>query len=158
MGQRNKMNEHPLKSLLDLYISEYENDREEHLDLSSLQFHRTRGLTLTIPQRWPLLEVLNSILEESSSSKVVMIFSTAAAYRELFNVFDDRVEYISWYEIFTGMQVASTDIRHIQRIKTILSQADLTFFIDPPSSLHNVTDQVRGYTENCLVVIGRENE
>ncbi len=150
--------EHPLCEMLKLYCGQYNALREEHLDLQNLEFHRRYGLYLHVPASWPVLESMNYIVRNSRISKTVVIFSSATSYRKVFDLLENDVKYCSWHEIFTAMQLASTDIRHVQRVKTMLNDAELIIFVDPPTSLTDLLDQVRNYATGCLVILDKGSE
>jgi len=144
---------HPLTSLLERYCDEYEELRENNLELSHSIFHRTHGLLVQAPETWNILESVKTIVESFSTvHQVVIIFSSTAAYRKIHNVLDNRTQYLSWHEIFTGMHIAQQDVRYIQRVKQILGESDLVFFLNPPA-IPEVLDQVRGQTGGALIVL-----
>ena len=146
------MNNHPLSTLIQHYICEYENLRENNLDLMHLAFHRKFGLLLRCPFGWDILGAIKNAIKDLTTKKIVVIFSSTIAYREIYSVLGDGIKYFSWHEIFTGMNVVGRDVRYIQRITAILAESDFVFFINPPS-LPEVIDQVAGQTSGGLVVI-----
>lgn len=149
----NEVKSHPLTNLIKHYCQEYDELRETHLDLPHITFHRTHGLFIQSPEDWNVLgSVQNSISSLPESRKLVVIFSSTAAYRKIYKLLGDRTQYLSWHEIFTGMHVAQQDIRYIQRAKQILGDAELTFFLNPPD-LPEVIDQVRGQTVGALIIL-----
>jgi hypothetical protein len=144
---------HPLTRIIEKYCDEYEELRDGHLDLAPIHFHRTFGLVVQCPYTWNILDSVKHIIESfSAAHKIIVIFSGTAAYRKIHPALGDGIQYLSWHEIFTGMHVAQTDVRYIQRSKQILGDADLIFFIDPPA-LPEVVDQVRGHTTGGLVIL-----
>lgn len=150
------MTGHPLTKMIDLYCAQYPALRETNLELSSLAFHQLYGLTLQVPRTWDVLPAIKEVLENNeylaSREKIVVIFGSTGAYRKLHKVFEERVTYFSWHEIFTGMHIAPSDIRYIQRAKAMLDSSDLTLFIDPPP-VAEVMDQVRGQAAGALIII-----
>ena len=138
------------------YVKSQDAFHEENLDLSNRIFHREYGLTIHLPRSWSYLEVLLKVIQEVSK-KTLIIFPSTAAYRRLYEDLEparNLLTYISWHEIYTGMQMASSDVRYMQRAKTILSDAELTFFLDPPP-FPELIDQVRGHTNGCLVILSQ---
>jgi len=146
-------NAHPLTNLMELYCDEYERLREDHLDLPHITFHRTYGLSVQIPEGWNVLGSVKDVVNSfAPAHKIVTIFSTTAAYKKIHNCLGDRIHYLSWHEIFTGMHVAQTDVRYMQRAKQVLGDADLVFFLNPPA-LPEVVDQVRGQSGGALIIL-----
>lgn len=144
---------HPLTQMIERYCDEYESVRETNLDVPPIRFHREFGLTLTVPVGWDVLGSVKHVIDSfSDSQKIVVIFSSTSAYRDMHQSLEDRVQYFSWHEIFTGMHLAHMDVRYIQRSKKVLSEADLTFFINPPD-VPEVIDQVRGQTTGGLIIL-----
>jgi hypothetical protein len=147
---------HPLTQMIQMYCNQYDDLRENNLDLQPMLFHKRHGLSVHAPLSWNILPpvdcVVSKIQIQKATAKVVVIFGSTEAYRKIYSVMQDRVQYFSWHEIFTGIHTTSTDVRYIQRSKQLLSDADVTFFIDPPS-MPEVMDQVCGQTTNCLVVL-----
>jgi len=152
-SKNGEMAVHPLTSLIERYCNEYENLRETHLDLPSISFHRICGLNVQSPEGWNVLESVKSTIDSfSEAHKIVIIFSSTAAYRKIHSLLGDKTHYLSWHEIFTGMHIAQQDVRYIQRSKQILGDADLVFFLNPPA-LPEVLDQVRGQTSGALIIL-----
>lgn len=139
--------------LLKKYIKESRQNREENLDLNNLMFHQKYGLVMQLPHNWSynLLKII-----QDTTEKTLIIFPSTAKYRILYEEIGEALTYISWHEIYTGMQMTPSDVRYIQRAKAILADAELTFFLDPPL-LPELIDQVRGYTNGCLVVLSIGN-
>ncbi len=146
------MDTHPLTQLVELYCGQYDALREANLDLQPMLFHKRYGLAVHAPNTWNILSSMEQIVNSHTESNLVVIFGSTDSYRKMYGVLQDKVKYFSWHEIFTGMQTAATDVRYIQRSKQLLSDADITFFVDPPS-MPEVLDQVCGQTTNCLIVL-----
>ncbi len=153
--EETKMEEtHPLTNIIERYCDEYENTlRENHLDLPNIAFHRTYGLSIQSPEIWNVLGSVKNIVDSfSEAHKIVIIFSSTVAYRKIHHLIEDRVQYLSWHEIFTGMHIVQQDVRYIQKSKQMLGEADLVFFLNPPA-LPEVLDQVKGQTSGALIVL-----
>lgn len=146
------MSTHPLTQIVELYCDQYEVLKEANLDGPPMSFHKRFGLVAHVPHSWDVMAAIEHIVTSSSEPKIVIIFGSTESYRKIYDALADRVQYFSWHEIFTGIHTASTDVRYIQRSKQLLSEADITFFVDPPS-IPEVMDQVRGQTTKCLVVL-----
>ena len=145
--------EHPLTKLISCYCGEYDRLKEANLDLSPIDFHRKCGLSIQCPHSWKIVDSIKCVRDSFTSQRtVVIIFSSTSAYKILHSILGDSVQYFSWHEVFTGMHIARTDVRYINRVKTLLSQADITFFIDPPA-IPEVIDQVRGQAVNGLILL-----
>lgn len=143
--------EHPLTQMISLYCQQYESLREANLDLGHQSFHRRFGLGVQAPDGWGVLDSVKHVIDGCKDKQVVVIFSSTKAYQLIRMKLGDDVKYISWHEIYTGMHVAHSDARYIQRVKGLLD-ANLVFFIDPPM-IPEVLDQVRGQTTGGLVVL-----
>lgn len=151
---QNKIEDHPLSLMMQMYCSQYSALREENLDINNnVVFHRKYGLQVHVPD-WPVLKSVHYItsVRKKNFPKIVVIFSSTEAYMEIFSVLNTSVEYMSWQEIYAGMQMASTDIRDFHKVKGLLNSSDLTFFINPPP-LREVIDQVRDCSNGCLIMI-----
>lgn len=150
-----KIDNHPLTLMLQLYCSQYASLREDHLDMNNnLAFQRQYGLEMRVPD-WPVLECVKYlVMTRKDFSKIIVIFSSTQAYGDIYAALERRVEYISWQEIFAGMQIANMDIRDFQKVRGLLESSDLTLFMDPPP-LRDVVDQVRGCTNGCLVMLSK---
>lgn len=148
---------HPMGDLLFQYCREYQSLRDENLDLPNVEFHRRFGLSVHAPQSWPTVRIGAALWErvKNTMPKLVLIFSSTSSYQELHKYFGDSVEYCSWYEIYTAMQMSGSDVRHIHRTKKILSDASLVIFFDPPSAVSEVVDQVRSCVLGCLLLIAQ---
>lgn len=151
--------------LLHQYIVENHRSREDNLDLNNLMFHRRFGLVVRLPHNWSYMDALIKTMKSSTASKILIIFPSTMMYHILYKAVDEStidgeeyiahgLTYISWHEIYTGMQMTSSDVRYMQRAKAILANAELTFFIDPPP-LPELMDQIQGHTNGCLVVLSR---
>lgn len=146
-------NEHPLTQMIKMYCDQYYDLREENLDLQPMTFHKRYGLNVCAPHNWNILASAKCAIEaQSTRPKIVIIFGSTISYHKIYKELQDGVQYLSWHEIFTGIHTAATDVRYFQRSKQLLSDAGLTFFLDPPS-IPEVMDQVCGQTVNCLVVL-----
>ena len=143
---------HPLTQMVELYCSQYEALREANLDLQPMMFHKRYGLSVYAPRTWDILSTIEQVVKKFASSKMVIIFGSTDSYRKMYNILQEKVQYFSWHEIFTGIHTATTDVRYIKRSKQLLSEADITFFVDPPS-MPEVMDQVCGQTANCLIIL-----
>lgn len=145
-----------LFDLIKRYCEDYAVLRENNLDLSNVAFHRRYGLFLQVPASWALLEIAVSVLKSSEKPNNMVVFSSSSSYRYLYDTLpqDDTMQFLSWHEIFSAMHTASTDARYVQKIKLMLSSADLVLFVDPPS-ITEVLDQVRGFVSGCLVVLSK---
>lgn len=151
--KREDVQTHPLTQMIALYCSQYERLREDNLDLQPMTFQKRYGLVIHAPHSWDiLLSVAHVISGMEPSKKVVIIFGSTESYRRIHDTLQDGPQYFSWHEIFTGIHTASTDVRYLQRSKELLSGADVTFFLDPPS-IPEVMDQACGQTVNCLVIL-----
>lgn len=144
---------HPLTQIVKMYCSQYEALREANLDLQPMMFHKRYGLAIRAPHTWNILSSIAQIVENFYDHRqIVVIFGSTESYRKMYDTLQEKVQYFSWHEIFTGIHTATTDVRYIKRSKQLLSDADITFFVDPPS-MPEVMDQVCGQTANCLVVL-----
>lgn len=146
---------HPLTRMIELYCNQYADLREENLDLQPLTFHKQYGLVVQAPHNWNILSSVKHVVNgmaDNLLSKIVIIFGSTESYHKIYKEFEDKVQYLSWHEIFTGIHTAATDVRYFQRSKELLINAHLTFFLDPPS-IPEVMDQVCGQTVNCLVIL-----
>lgn len=144
-----------LTAMIKQYICEYAELCEDNLDLPPLMFHKRYGLAIHVPQTWNALLSVEEIVKAPDfvTGSVVIIFGSTEAYRRIHDTLGDKnVQYFSWHEIFTGIHTASTDVRYIQRAIQLLTEADLTFFLDPPA-IPEVMDQVFGQTANCLIIL-----
>ncbi len=160
-----------MSSLLCEYIKEWRVQREENLDLNNQMFHRRYGLVIQLPNSWSYMNAIVRIMQGvepgsqesewpsiSETGKILIIFPSTAMYRTLDKEIGEmsNLDYLSWQEIYTGMQMASNDVRYMQRTKIILGKAQLTLFLEPPP-LPELIDQVRGLTGGCLIVLSRGN-
>lgn len=146
--------DHPLTTLLHQYCVEYDNLRENNFELSNQNFHRKYGLIIHCPEHWEMIQSVHYVATEClSARKVVLIYSTTFMYRALYLLFGDSAQYFSWHEVNTGIQVVQTDSRYIGKIKGVLSDANLTFFLDPPVDVPHVLDHIRGWTPGNLVIL-----
>lgn len=146
---------HPLYDLLLSYYKDYHTYRELNEDLENNQFHIEHGLTIKVPSRWPLRGAIKHVVNSLGTEKLLVIYSTSNVYRDMQKAIGDRAEYISWHEIFSAMRLTSSDATLMRRVRTKLSEASLTFFVDAPTSIMDVLDQVRGFSNGCLIVIER---
>ena len=144
--------EHPLTQMIGLYCDQYPLLREDNLDLQPMTFHKRYGLVVQAPHNWNILTSVKHVILTRDSVKTVVIFGSTDSYHKIHKELEDKVQYFSWHEIFTGIHTASTDVRYFQKATQLLADARLTFFFDPPS-IPEVMDQVCGQTVNCLVVL-----
>lgn len=144
--------DHPLYSLLRHYFQMYSTYRENNLDLSHLSFHRRFGFCVKVPDDWNVVEILRDFIAETELNNVLCIFNSTAKYQEVYKILNDKVKYISWQEIYTGMQVVNNDARYIQKAKGMLTEAGLIIFLNPPT-MPEVVDQVRGHAAGCLIIV-----
>lgn len=148
-----------IKELLHEHIKNSHAQREENLDLNNLMFHRKYGMSIQLPSNWSYMDALLDVLNTSSQKKSLIIFPSTVMYHTIYKRVEDEglggnLSYVSWHEIYTGMQMTSSDVRHMQRTKALLMDSELTFFLDPPPMVELV-DQVRGHTNGCLMVLSR---
>ncbi len=144
----------PLTQMLEMYCDNYDTLRDENLDLQPMMFHKNYGLSIRVPQSWDILSSIAHLVDRLAldSKKVVVIFGSTDSYRKMYDALKDKVRYFSWHEVFTGMHTSSTDVRYIKKSKQLLSDASVTFFVDPPP-MSEVMDQICGQTTNCLIVL-----
>ncbi len=152
MNKKEEEQFHPLTQMIALYCSQYHDLRENNLDLQPMTFHRKYGLVIQAPNNWNILSAAKHVIEEATGPKIVVIFGSTDSYHKIYKELDDKVQYLSWHEIFTGIHTAASDVRYLRRSKELLSDAHLTLFLDPPS-IPEVMDQVYGQTSNCLIVL-----
>lgn len=154
MPEHEDIGEHPLLGILKQYCAEYKDLREANLELDNAAFHRRFGLSLHVPESWPMLECLSELYGFLDKRKVVVIFPTTQSYLEIHEKLSRDVSYFSWHEIYAAIHLSSHDIRTWQQIKSVLSNADYVLFLRASNSATEVNDQVRANVNGCLVSLG----
>lgn len=153
MNKKEEEQFHPLTQMIKMYCDQYHDLREGNLDLQPMAFHRRYGLAVQAPHSWNILTAVKHVInEETIGPKIVVIFGSTESYHKIYKELQDQVNYLSWHEIFTGIHTAATDVRYFQKSKEMLTEAGLTFFLDPPD-IPEVMNQVCGQTTNCLIVL-----
>ena len=144
----------PIYNLLESYCAQYNELRERNDDISNLAFHRGHGLCLQVPQEWSLLDAVVDITKSKRFKTVCIVYPTAVCFRDVDTLLDQAMtSYLSWHEVYTAMQMASSDIRHIKRVKSMLD-VELVIGLDPPA-LDGIEDQVRGCVAGCLLILSQ---
>jgi len=155
---RDQQQRHPLLELLLTYHDEFCNLKEENRDLDSYAFNRCYGLSISVPNNWPLYDSIKAVIKHSMESQfpkepgVVVIYHSSTAYRSLYDV-KYSTHYFAWQEFYVAMDRAGKDARELKRFKHMLENADLTIFCGAPVAIPEVIDQVRAFCEGCLIVL-----
>jgi len=146
-------NQHPLLSLLTKYYADFVQLKDLNEDLDNMRFQRQFGLSLSIPETWPLSSAVQHLVGLAKSSAVVIIYSSTEMYHTLSqNISQGNVSWFSWHEFYVAMDRAGRDTRELQRFRHILQNAKLTVFCGAPS-IPEVVDHIRGFCEGCLVIL-----
>lgn len=146
--------EHPLLFLLKQYCVDYRALRDANLELDNDRFHRKFGLSLGLPETWPILECINELYGTLRDHKVVVVFPTTSLYRELYTLLGNDVTYYSWHEIYTSVHLSSHDVRTWHQIRATLQEATYVFFIKALSAAPEVVSQIAANVNGCLITIG----
>lgn len=147
---------HTLLSLLMKYYNDYDGYREVSESSNNLQFHNEYGLSLKVPKEWNVFGVIDLFidkLQREHNSAILIIYSNSASYKTLLSVAGDRASYISWHEIFTARQLVHTDASQIKYVRSVISASDVVLFMSPPYHINEVIEQVRAFTDGCLILI-----
>ncbi len=157
---------HSIVEMLKTHWSEFAEQKEEHADLDPLTFNRKYGLYIDPPSTWPTIEaVVSTCFGASPEDSVLIIYPTTQSYKDVSKLFSwysenaqashpSNVSFISWHEIFSAMSRVSEDARILKRIKERLVDANLVFFLGASEAISDVINQVRGYCDGCLIIIG----
>jgi hypothetical protein len=148
-----KIEDHPLTKIMQHHCLEYDALRDNNFELSNQNFHRKYGLIIHCPEHWEVIKTVHYVVSTLPLCKVALVYSTTQIYRALYTLFGESAQYFSWHEVNTGIHAVQTDTRYIDKIKGILSNADLTFFLDPPSDVPYILDNVRGWSPGNLIIL-----
>ncbi len=146
---------HPLLDTMLLYFDHFREQKESNEDLDNLNFHRQFGLTLSVPDNWPLFESIQNIIRHSLDSglhNIIVIYPSSTVYCDLYNE-EQNITYFAWQEFYVAMDRAGKDVRELKRFRHLLENAHLTIFCGAPIGIPEIIDQVRGFCEGCLVVL-----
>jgi len=151
---------HPLLDMMLLYFDHFRETKESNEELDNLNFHRQFGLTLSVPDHWPLLDSIQNIIRHSVDSELrrvggdgtVVIYPSSRIYRDLYDNEQD-ITYFSWQEFYVAMDRAGKDARELKRFRHLLENANLIIFCGAPIGIPEIVDQVRGFCEGCLIVL-----
>ena len=154
------MNEHPLTSLLESYCKDFNVLKDQNQDLDNFRFQSRFGLSVTVPETWPLVDSVGKIVEYAGSmpytGDIVIVYSSTKMYRSLLSTIKDGlpVVYFSWHEFYVAMDRVNKDARDLQRFKKALEKSPLTVFCGAPiQTMPEVVDQIRGFCEGCLIIL-----
>lgn len=167
--------DHPLISLLKHYYDNWSTDD----DANTLLFQKQYGLSMDIPSNWPYIDGVtiltkcalddllnfeaNKAVRDSSTmirhrwdaTSVVIIYPSCKIYSTIYERLGDQssVKYISWHEIYVAMNTARDDNRELSRVRSMLSESQLTIFVGAPNGLPELADQVRKMCPGRLIII-----
>jgi uncharacterized protein YegP (UPF0339 family) len=85
---------------------------------------------------------------------VLIIYSDTANYRQIYEVLGNNAQYMAWTEIYTAMHRATEDVRLIQHVKDVISNAQLTIFMNAKAAARDVIEQVKKFADGCLIILG----
>jgi len=159
---------HILSKILQFYYEEYPTLREDNQDLGNLDFHHRFGMRLSVPESWPVLETLKSIVSQEKLDPLI-VYSSTQVYRRVYSHFfsfsaqkmpgsstkaldEDKTFFISWHEIYSAMQRAQSDMRFLRQINATLQNAGLVIVIDAAAYMSDVIDHIRVNTNGCLII------
>lgn len=150
---------HPVRDLLLHYYEGFQSLKEEHSDLSNLDFHKSYGLSLACPENWPLIESVGIVASDAvdgSNGRVLIIYNSTDMYDQLVKLCpqNPNMKYLSWQEIFVAMARNDSDVRILQDVKKRISEVDLVFFVGASSALSDVVNWVKNFCSSCLIVLG----
>lgn len=155
---------HPLAAMLCHYCDTFTARKQSHEDLDNLNFHRQHGLSVSVPNDWPIVECTKSVIRTlllDGRKKVIIIYPSTPVYQKISDsiahmgfVDEPDLLYFAWQEIYVAMDRAGKDNREIQRFRQLLQEADLVLFFGAPLGIPEVVDQVRGFCEGCLIILG----
>lgn len=155
---------HPIETLLLGYYSDFESLKDEHSDLSNMDFHKLYGLSVSCPTSWPLVDGVGKVTcdaVETTNGRVLIIYDTTSNYDMLSKACPDSVlvSYLSWYEIFTALFRNNTDTRALSQIQSRIRDASVVFFFcGVDGALPDVLNWVRNFCSSCLIVLGQSQE
>lgn len=149
-----QIDKHPFYIFLKHYWDEYSQLRENNLELDNATFHKKFGISLTVPNSWPIIHSIGVLLGEMDKKQVVIIFPSTQMYKTLYDRIGDGPEYCTWSEIYTAIHLAGHDVRSWQHIRQSLNDAKLVIFVGSSSAAGEVVDQVRVHVNGCLILLG----
>lgn len=144
---------HPFIQVLVYYYQSYDALREKYQSLSNRLFQTEYGFHLHAPNDWPYMNAVHAVCNIAKGD-VLIIYSNANSYREYYEILGDRASYMSWQEIYTDMHRSSLDARDIQRKKGIISESEVTFFLDASGVDPDILGFVKNCADNCLITLG----
>jgi len=154
---------HPLTETLKQYILDFHDFKESHDELNNSDFNRLYGFTIDPPMGWPVGEALNAAALTAISqsyNNFVVVYSSTDVYNKAVEALDNlrldsrSVSYFSWHEFYSAAGRAAEDMTYLRRLKQLLQDADIVFFLGATSALNDVVDQIRASATGCLITVG----
>jgi len=154
---------HPFTDMLKQYVIDFKDFKESHEERSNSDFNSLYGLSIDPPLGWPIAESLNAAMLVAISqgcNNFVVVYSSTEVYNkavgamENLNLDGKYVTFFSWHEFYSAAGRAAEDMTYIQRLKQLLREADLVFFLGASTALNDVVDQIKSSTTGCLIRVG----
>lgn len=146
--------QHPFIKQMIFYYRQYDALREECQSLSSYSFQSQEGLRMDVPSSWPITQAIRATCDLVTKGAVLIIYSDTANYRQIYEVLGNNAQYMAWTEIYTAMHRATEDVRLIQHVKDVISNAQLTIFMNAKAAARDVIEQVKKFADGCLIILG----
>jgi hypothetical protein len=151
------MTNHVLYDVLNQYTSDFNSLRDTTGDANNFDFHIKNGLFICVPVSWPVIDSVQGIILNSGNAKwnkFVIICSDLETQKSISGGLENsKVDYIIWHQIYTALKRVDEDTRYFKSIKEKLSVADLVLVVGKHDIMHEVLDQIRAHTDNCLIMI-----
>jgi len=122
IAKQKSLKTHPLLDIILLYFNQFQETKELNEELDNLNFHRQFGLTISVPDNWPLSESIHDIIRYSLDSglhNIIVIYPSSKVYRDLYSKEQD-ITYFAWQEFYVAMDRAGKDVREIRRFRYLL--------------------------------------
>lgn len=139
-----------LKNLIVEYCKAYPQLRQNNESLSNLDFNMECGLKIKVPKEWGPDAAIADVIKQFRG--VLIIYTTALHYEELFEIAGDRAKYISWHEIYYAIYNKSRDVRPLQKVNRELDTEVVvvsnTSNVDQETLCH-----IQTFATGCLICL-----
>jgi len=172
---------HPLIAILLQYYNGFDDLKDQYADLGNPEFNQNHGLAVRAPVDWPVNAAVQTLIEHASTTGVngiTCVYPSADRYHEILDELSEKfkapqsapsegpdeawqgwidltkkVTFIHKSEIFEAIHSPQDRSGNLKRIRSLLSDAELTIVLNSSRVSRDVLEHIQGFCDRCLIFI-----